>query len=385
MKKIALFALACASIFGASSVNAQEVTYVEDCSQGLLLNRVQDNWFITLQGGPMVTFNSYDSQADFVDRIGGSVALYGGKWFTPVFGARFGVNAVLPKGATTADGRFRDVDADAFANGYYPEKYFSVGPEVDLMANLTNWICGYKPNRVYNAVLHAGAGGYFSFDSEWDYASYRQLFMNIGLQNNFAVSKQVDLFIDVQGTIVDSKKAYVAAQVGFTYKFKNRDWNCPITAVCPTWKYTDAEGDALVARLANADKKVKDLQRQLDECMNRPMPECEEVDRNLATIYFPINVTTLTKREKTLVYAIANEMKNNPENTYVLTGWADNYTGTEDYNARMREQRVETVKNILIEAGVAESQIEVTTNSGNLTDYGMKGAQFDRAVTVVLK
>ncbi len=46
--------------------------------------------------------------------------------------------------------------------------------------------------------------------------------------------------------------AELGVQVGITYKFNKTDWTCPVTAVCPTWKYTDAEGDALVARLANS-------------------------------------------------------------------------------------------------------------------------------------
>lgn len=399
MKKIALFALACASVFGTSNVNAQEVTYVEDCSQGLLLNRMQDNWFISLQGGPGLLMSNFDTEVGVGDRIGGSVGLFGGKWFTPVFGARVGVSALLPKGATTINGIFRDQEEAALENGskYYPEKFFAVGPEVDLMINLTNWICGYKPGRIYNAVLHGGAGGYWTFnhvkegnDYNWDYANNRTLFMNLGLQNNFAVSKQVDLFIDVQYTVMNYEtkdiakdmSGYLAAQVGFTYKFKKRDWNCPITAVCPTWKYTDAEGDALVARLANADNKIKNLQRQLDECLNRPQPECECVN-SLATIYYPINVSSLSAREKTLVQSIANEMKKNPNKKYVLTGWADNYTGNDEINTRLRNERVEGVKKVLLDAGVAEDQISTTIDAGNLTDFGIKGAQFDRAVTIV--
>ena len=78
-------------------------------------------------------------------------------------------------------------------------------------------------------------------------------------------------------------------------------------------------------------------------------------------------------------------MKKNPENTYVLTGWADNYTGTDEYNAKIRQARVENVKKLLVKAGVSESQLEITTNAGALSDLGEKGAQFDRAVTVQLK
>lgn len=406
MKKIGLLVLACASIFGSTTVNAQEVTYQEDCSQGLLLNKMKDNWFITVQGGTGFLNSNYDTEAAFKDRLGISAGIFGGKWFTPVFGFRFGASGMIPRGATTVNGIFRNEGQGAIdAEGkYYPERFAAVGPEIDLMVNLTNWWCGYKPGRIYNAVLHAGGGGYWTFyrgekngDVEWRYANNRTLFANLGLQNNFAVSKQVDLFIDVQYTVMDystldrtyeskgtkDMTGYLAAQVGLTYKFKKRDWNCPVTAVCPTWKYTDAEGDALVARLGIADNKIKDLQRQLDECLNRPEKECPECHNSLATIYYPINVSSLSSRERTLVQSIAKVMQENPDKKYILTGWADNYTGNDKINTRLRNERVNGVKECLVKAGVPEEQLETRIDAGNLTDYGLKGAQFDRAVTII--
>ena len=102
MKQIALLALACVSAFGASNVTAQEVTYVEDCSQGLLMNRTRDNWFITAQGGASFMNSNFDTEAKFKNRIGASAGLFVGKWFTPVFGFRIGASGMILKGATTA-------------------------------------------------------------------------------------------------------------------------------------------------------------------------------------------------------------------------------------------------------------------------------------------
>ena len=86
MKKIVLLALASLAIGTAS---AQEVTYVEDCSQGLLMNRAKDNWFITAQGGTNIQFGHNDIKADLKNRWGANAALYVGKWVTPQFGFRF--------------------------------------------------------------------------------------------------------------------------------------------------------------------------------------------------------------------------------------------------------------------------------------------------------
>lgn len=402
MKKAVLLALSCAALLGVSGAQAQEVTYVEDCSQGTVINPMRSNWFITAQGGGNVFFSNYDKQAKFKNRIGGQAAIYVGKWFTPVWGFRFGVSGMINRGAAPAGANFIDPHNGIIStkNGinYYSERIAELGPELDLMFSMTNWLCGYNPGRVYNGVLHAGGGAYWTFehrngDNSWHNAHNRTLYATLGYTNNFALNKHLDIFLDVNATLMEMQlgdrggkdmSAAVGANIGITYKFNKTDWNCPVTAVCPTWKYTDAEGDALTARLANAENRVQDLQRQLDDCLNRPNRDCENVSA-LATVYYPINVATLSKREVTLVQSMARTMIANPDKTYILTGWADNYTGNEQINNRLRTQRVEGVKDCLIKAGVPASQLEVRTDANNLTDYGKKDAQFDRAVTVVEK
>lgn len=408
MKKIALLALAAASVFGVSNVKAQEVTYVEDCGQGLLINRMQDNWFITAEGGANVFFSNHDRAAKFGQRIGASANIYAGKWFTPVWGFRFGVSAQIARGATNADGLFRDphhgpLTISGHDEPLYPERLATLGPKVELMLSLTNWLCGYNPSRLYNAVFHGGGGGYWTYyhgthdgdKHQWRNAHNRTLFAEIGLQNNFRVSKHVDIFVDASATVMDytnndvmhdhkynkDMSCVLALQAGFTYKFNKTDWNCPVTAVCPTWKYTDEEGDALAARLANAENKIADLQRQLDDCLNRPQADCK-CKTPLCTIYYPINVSSLSNREVTLVKSIAETMKATPDKKYILTGWADNYTGNDAINTRLRNERVNGVYRVLIKAGVPKDQLQTRIDANNLTDYGIKGAQFDRAVTI---
>ena len=70
---------------------------------------------------------------------------------------------------------------------------------------------------------------------------------------------------------------------------------------------------------------------------------------------------------------------------YVLTGWADNYTGNDQINVRLRHNRVNGVKNQLVKYGVSENQIEATTNNANRLDLGDKCLTLDRCVTIVEK
>lgn len=404
MKKIVLLALATVALCSASNANAQEVTYVEDCSQGVLMNRNADNWFITAQGGANFLVSHHDVKTpEWRNRIGAQANLFVGKWVSPVLGIRFGASWVMPKGATTANGTFRKMNDGAFSNGYYPEKFMGIGGEFDILISLTNWWCGYKPNRVYNAVLHGGAGArwnlrraYKGNNLEWRASHDDNLYANIGLQNNFRVAKHLDIFIDLQAEGIDFSTAELlpSLNAGLTYHFGKTDWNCPVTAVCPTWKYTDAEGDALVANLNAAQNEINSLKKQLKACLageadnagrdrgSRTYNDCER----LATIYYPINQSTLSTREKNILRSVAGIMNQDTNKQYVLTGWADNFTGNDEINTRLREARVNGVKNFLVSCGVAENQLDATINPGNLEDsYGADAAPLDRAVTIQIK
>ncbi len=396
MKKCALLGLAVLALAGTTTVSAQEVTYEPDCSQGLLLNRNADNWFITAQGGSNILLGHGDIHADLKNRFGWNAGLYVGKWVSPVFGFRFGATWEVAKGATDANGYFRNFSQGAINDSktWYPEKWMGLGPEFDVLVNLTNWWCGYRPGRVYNAVLHGGANAYWRWrnlgtidNSHWKDAKVTNMSANVGIQNNFAVSKRVNLFIDVQYEILDFSRLEhsVQAFAGLTVNLGKTDWNCPVTAVCPTWKYTDAEGDALVARLNQADNKIKSLMAELDAANNRPQVQQKSQVVNcegLATVYYPINQYTLSSREKTILRSVAQVMQNNPNQKYILTGWADNYTGNDQINTALRNKRVDGVQKFLVSCGVNPSQLDTRIDANNLTDFGVKGAPLDRAVTI---
>ena len=68
----------------------------------------------------------------------------------------------MSKGACPKGALYQKMNDGSIDGKYYPEKFMGIGPEFDVLINLTNWWCGYKPNRVYNAVLHGGAGAYWT-------------------------------------------------------------------------------------------------------------------------------------------------------------------------------------------------------------------------------
>lgn len=414
MKKITLMALACAMFMVPSLAKAQEVTYVEDPAQGYTFNRFQDNWFIEALGGAGVMMSKWDKNLDFKDRIGWKGNLFLGKWFSPVMGVRFGGEFNQMKGATMQDvwagmGLRRD---QAGKNGTIKQQFNNIGVALDVMLNITNWWCGYHPGRVYNAIPYVGFGHHWAVYREnenskgdWSYAGEkkqdgvkryaRNYSGRAGLLNTFRLGEHVNLLLDLRFELMQEHVdgagqrtwiEYPSALLGLSYKFNKTEWTAPIVPVCPTYKCTDAECDALVARLAAADRKIADLEKQLRDCLNRdvPPPTPETKDAPLAIVYFPINVSKIVGVQNDVVNAVGEVMLDENK-TYTLTGWADNYTGNDKINTRLRKDRVATVKNALVKKGVADSRLNTQIDDRNRpdADFGPKSAPLSRAVTIV--
>ena len=414
MKRIVLIAMLFVAYLVPSTSIAQEVTYVEDPSQGYLFNRMRDNWFIDAEGGVGLFMSSYDAHAPFGKRIGAKANIHIGKWFSPLLGLRFGGDFEQLKGATWV-GNYAALGyhnyPKLYDNGKYAPTHFNdIGVTGDVLFNVSNWLCGYKPYRFYNAIFFVGVDANWVYarsgarpvsDGPWKYGANddpdhcRNYSVHAGLLNSFALSKKFDLLLDMRFDFLQEHadgagmgyrtwNEYPSIMIGIAYKLGKSEWNAPVTAVCPEWKYTDAEGDALVANLNDANRKIADLENQLRKCLEKKpeaLKETPAVEPPLATVYFPINRTEVLGVQRNVVEAIAEVMKNEDRN-YMLTGWADNYTGNDNINTRLRKGRVASVKQELVKKGVAERRLDTEINNGELTNYGPKCASLDRAVTI---
>lgn len=150
-------------------------------------------------------------------------------------------------------------------------------------------------------------------------------------------------------------------------------------------KYTDAEGDELIARLGQADEEILELKQALRDCTKKYEDLSMKFnDIPLTTIYFYEGSSIVSQLNKNILYALAQEMKTTKIN-YVLTGWADGYTGSNKVNEKLKNERVKSVKSILVKYGVDESRLVVAMGDGSLAKLGEKGASLDRAVTIVVE
>lgn len=410
MKKLAILTLLLVSYLVPSVMSAQEVIYVEDPSQGYLFNRMRDNWFIQADGGVGLMMSSYDKHEHFGHRLGAKADFFVGKWFSPLLGLRAGMDYEQIKGATWTGNYaalgYRNWPRQLDGGKYVPQHFNNFGFVGDVLFNVSNWLVGYKPHRFYNCIWYVGMtvnwvyardGARPVSDGPWRYGANddpdhsRNYSMQTGLLNSFAITKKIDFNVDLRFDLMQEHidgagmgyrtwNEYPGILLGMTYKFGKSEWNAPIQAVCPEWRYTDPEGDSLVAALNNANRKINDLEDQLRKCLEKIKPTPND-EVPLATVYFPINRTDVLGVQRNVVDAVAEVMKNESSN-YLLTGWADNYTGNDQINVRLRKGRVATVKKELMNRGIADGRLETQINNGELTDYGPKCASLDRAVTI---
>jgi outer membrane protein OmpA-like peptidoglycan-associated protein len=174
-----------------------------------------------------------------------------------------------------------------------------------------------------------------------------------------------------------------SATVGVAYKFNERTWEAPvipvIVPVVP--KYSDAEGDALVARLQEANNRIKDLENELaiaNENLAKALNEAGD-DAPAYTIYYDINQSAINACNKKVVKAMAEAIKADPNTKYVITGYADKETGTDAFNAKLREARAQSLYKMLVKCGVNPDQLSTATDTNPLNKFNYV---LDRAATI---
>jgi len=426
MKKITLLACACA-LFLAPVVNAQEVQYVEDPAQGYIFNRMQDNWFVQATGGVGVLMSYKDANMKLGKRfLAPKANLFIGKWFSPLLGVRIGGHFEQMKGATD----LKNVGAIGYrtdmgdqmkddARDLAGQKFNRIGVTGDVLFNVTNWICGYKPGRFYNATVYAGASTSWNFYNDkadgtgsWKYGGAnngrdkwhdRNFALQAGLLNSFALGKHVDLLLDLRFDMIQEHidnwghktwNEYPSVQLGFAYKFGKTEWNAPVVPVCPPVIDYSADLDNLRNKLAQANAKIQSLENALDDC-KRKLKKCLEEpkgetivnniineDAPLATVYFPRGKSYITPLQMEVVEAVS-EVMNGEDKTYKLTGWADNWTGNDAINIKLRHDRVNNVKKALEDKGIDGDRLDTETNNENHPHaINLSAAPLGRCVTI---
>lgn len=267
--------------------------------------------------------------------------------------------------------------------------------------NLNNMFCGYKGTpRFFEVETVLGLGWLHYYLTEKEGNDLNSLSSKLGLNFNFNLGEEKAWTLAFKPALVydmsangtdnvsfNANRAAWEITAGLKYHFNCSNGKRYFTPVKP---YNQSEIDALnsqvnglrqeandnAAALNNANQKAADLEKALNDCKNQaPKVVTETITNSKKTmesvVTFRQGGTSVEASQTPNVERIATYMKNHKDATVVIKGYASP-EGNADVNARIANQRAESVKNLLV------SKYKIAANRISAKGQGV-GNMFEEA------
>lgn len=339
----------------------------------------RDNWFMQMGAGmnlPML--ENYLPDGTEKHHITAAYNLGFGRWMTPYLGWRI-------------SGLYGAIHWDN--NVYSKAKY--VNANFDLMWDMLNSVAGVNSNRVFSIVPFVGLGGTYTWDfndqapairtSYGDKPNQWTLPVSAGLQMRFRLCSYADFFIEGRAQFYGdnfNNYAYgepvdvnITAIGGFSINFGGRNYKAynPCGDLGYIASLNDQVND-LRASLAVCSAALADAEAQLPCPEVKPAPAVVSSAPAkdailLSTVRFSRNSAVITDTEMVNVYNVAEWLMENPKQNIVIKGYADEQTGTSDYNMNLSRQRAQNVYDALVDYGVNASRLSIQAEGSNSQLY----------------
>ena len=338
----------------------------------VVTNPFWSNWFFSLGGGAQVLYGQADNAADFDDRISPTLNFALGKWFTPGLGLRMQYSGLKAKGYTYRAGT--DYAGSELLNGgYYKQAWNYMNLHGDVLFNLNALFGGYNPDRIYEIIPYIGAG----FTHSYKTPKRESATLNVGIINRFRLCSVLDLHLELSAVGLESKfdgehkskhdyDGILAATMGLTYNFPVRGFKHPAPQLITEQELSDMRN-----RMNQLTADNERLQRELADARNKPaVVEQKEVavdngDIATRTVFFELNSTKLTPENEMNLSYLADKMKQSPNATYTVYGYADSATGTAEYNKSISEKRAKAVVDVLVNKyGIDANRLKIGAGGG---------------------
>ena len=346
--------------FAVANVAAQENSAEKLRWKGIMNNGFWSNWELSVAGGVNATAWNGVAKNESTGDLGWQVEGGLTKWFNPIVGAR----------VQLIGGRLNASD-DVKSNW--------IMPHADAVINLSNWIGGYREDRVYYAKVFAGAGVNFVDVNDENGSGFAA---TAGLINTFRVCKQLDINLELKGILSagHDMPAYIAplagkygqiysATLGVAYRFNKRDWSkaysqeevdgylASIAALEAGLAEAHRNEGKLAERLA-AQKAATDAALKDNEALRAELAKRKTSVVSSTALFFNLNSARLLDRAKSAMQILAETIAAAPKDqVFTLVGHADDETGSPEYNQKLSEKRAKAVYDYLVENGVNKDQL----------------------------
>lgn len=369
LKKIFLSAALLAGCFTASAQQPQ-------AAEQPACKAFAPHWYVQAQIGGQYTLG----EVDFSDLLSGNFQVAGGYNFTPVWGMRLAIDTWQSKGGTD----FSNYTPSTL--GVKTWKYNYIAPTLDVTCDLTNWILGYKPDRVCNFGLLAGLGANIGWNND-DAASVRDLVFatypvlkddahmmsllwdgtktrfvgRFGAYLDFNVSRRVALGLELNCNATSDH--YNSKKAG------NADWYFNALAgvkvrlgkLAPK---TVAPAEPIVVEKIVEKIVEKPVEKETPVVKEAEAPARETLRRD---IFFTLRGSEVSRTEMAKVEDVVAYLNKYPDATVSVTGYADKGTGNARLNIGYAQKRAQVITNLLVNRfGIDRSRI--TTESKGDTE-----------------
>ncbi len=329
------------------------------------------HWYVQGQIGAQYTLG----EVKFGDLLSPNIQLGVGRQFTPIWGARFSINAWQSKGGIN---EYSWTDGAKVGKEKYNWKY--IAPQLDATFNLSNAIAGFNPNRTVSVGLLAGIGANIAFSNDdavalaptdathnhgsenmkyaWDGTKVRFLGRfgaNVDFRIDDAWSIGVEATANVTTDKYNSKKAgngdwYFNALVGVRYNIGKTYSTRTITPPAPVEKIVERIVEKIVEVPAKTDERVKGgkLRRE---------------------VFFTIGKNKISQDGFNKIQEVVDFMKKYPEATVTVTGYADRGTGSAKFNDRIAARRADVVETELVNRGIARDRIVKSSKGSRVQPF----------------
>lgn len=339
--------------------------------KGYYNNGFWSNMELSIGGG--VTYSAWNDwgskQGKFGDNIGWTAEIAATKWFNPIVGARLQAVGGELKMSNEAHDKF---------SSYW------IMPHLDGVINLSNWLGGYRDDRVYYAKIFAGMG--VSIVDVNDGASAGFAF-DAGMNHTFRLGSAIDLNLEMKTFICSGRDMPDAVSanagrfgqiysvtLGLTYRFNKRGWSAAysqsdvdgylaaIAALEAGLAQAMTNEAALIERIEQQQVAHDNILRENRELKTEMVREEHIHTSNVissSAVFFKINSADLSDQAKATLQLVVDAIKESPADTdFTIIGHADADTGTPEFNQALSERRAEAVYNYLIKQGINKNRLK---------------------------
>lgn len=392
MKKILL--VFCVALMACATATAQQNNDEKLHWKGFETNKFWDNWEVSAGVGisrlDIANKFNTDEPGKFFNRNSWNLNIGATKWIVPVVGLRLQLD-----GGHFQNYTFR---GDRYGAGAFQTPYIFV--HGDVMVNLSNWIGGYREDRLYYAIPYVGFGYTAMSWTKNTPGTYNgEYATTFGLLNKFRITKNLDVQLDLRTWIFaeEGLPAQVngggrfafswTGSVGVAYRFNKQEWT-------PAYSQTVVDGyveavEQLNREVSNAEANVSTLNNQVEEleAQNQELkrtliPAGEEVISAHSVVFFEKNEYELSTFAMATIDKYVSTLKSGKLKITVV-GYADRSTGTPEYNDALSQKRAEAVKEYMVAKGISEHRIEVKWVGATEPAFTEDDVEINRCVVIM--